>query len=486
MAIRDYAAAKGGMLIFLRRFFRENIGSVIVINLLLAAVAFAKDLLFAIYFGTTATADAFGLSFFIVDTLANGLIGSALAVACVPQFSKLLAVGEHGRLNRSFRKVAVAVGLGSVVVALLLGAAGRLITAWSGPGLSTGSSATAWKLLWLLLPIVVIMPVNAVLTSILQVWGKFNVPALGPVLFNFILLVVVGAAYGFGLPQAEGVYVFSVAIVLASMAMLACTGVGWLRYQAAAGKTRNARKPDASASRPIAERGDLGEIFRAFSLYLFILASTQSVLFFERYLASELGTGTIAGLTYAYRISQFPIWVFVAAVAAVALPSLSKWVAMNAWDRLLKQLRVTLLYILGITVPTAFVFYFFREPLIEMLFLRGSFDQSSLAVTSSLLAGYALTIVGQGVSAILLRYYLALGKMGAPLLIYCIAAAVNIGLDVIFVRQFGAIGLGYGAACGWGITAALLLIHLLMTLRSLDTKRGAPSHEKMLNHHTRL
>ncbi|HET6872195.1 MAG TPA: hypothetical protein VFH42_04320, partial [Sporolactobacillaceae bacterium] len=62
----------------------------ILMNLMLAISAFFKDVAFAHYFGTSSTADAYTLGFFIPDMIGNNLIAAALGVACIPIFSRLL------------------------------------------------------------------------------------------------------------------------------------------------------------------------------------------------------------------------------------------------------------------------------------------------------------------------------------------------------------------------------------------------------------
>ncbi|WP_461479591.1 murein biosynthesis integral membrane protein MurJ [Paenibacillus sp. PvR148] len=465
-----------------KRYFHENVGSLIVINLMLAAVAFLKDMVYAMYFGTTAAADALGLAYFITDTMANGLLAAALGAACVPQFAKLAALGKKERLRRTLRNTTGVVAFSTVLLAAGFVFLGQGMTEWIRPDLTPAEQMMSWNLLLILLPIVVFFPLSAVFASMLQVRGRFNIPAIGPVLFNIVLLVIIAWAYGVRIPQSYGVYVYAFSIVLGGLLMLLLTWYVWWRHR----KTMESEAVQVEMEKRGYDRLDASGISKVFVPYLFILISMYSVSFVERYLASQQGTGTISGLNYAYRVSQFPMWVFVAAVSAVVLPSMSKWISLREWTKIRKQMVTSLLWILAVTVPTAILFYTARDPLISLLFLRGSFDYTSLRTTSDMLAGFSLSIIGQGISTIILRFYLALGKMYVPLAIFIVSAAFNIVLDFYFIRIYGSPGLGYGAACGWGINALMLMICLFLTLRSQAKEKGAVTYEQVLGHHSRI
>lgn len=465
-----------------KRYFHENVGSLIVINLMLAAVAFLKDMVYAVYFGTTAAADALGLAYFITDTMANGLLAAALGAACVPQFAKLAALGKKEQLRQTMRNTIAVVVCSTMLLAAGFALVGQGMTGWIGPGLAPSEQVISRNLLLILLPILVFFPLSAVFASMLQVWGRFNVPAIGPVLFNAVLLVIIAGAYGFRIPQIYGVYVYAFSIVLGGLLMLLLTWYVWWKHR----KTMESEAVQVEMEKRGHDRLDASGISRVFVPYLLILISMYSVSFVERYLASQLGTGTIAGLNYAYRVSQFPMWVFVAAVSAVVLPSMSKWISLREWTRLRKQLVTSLLWILIVTVPTALLFYIARDPLISLLFLRGSFDEASLRTTSDMLAGFSLSIVGQGISTIILRFYLALGTMYVPLAIFIVSAAANIGLNFYLVPIMGSPGIGYAAACGWVINALMLIICLFLTLRSHAKEEGVLVYEQVLGHHSRL
>ena len=145
--------------------------------------------------------------------------------------------------------------------------------------------------------------------------------------------------------------------------------------------------------------------------------------------------GTLAGLNYAYRIAQFPNWVFVAAVTAVLLPALSRSAAAGGGGGSVKpELYRALGATLCLMLPSAAVLYFLREPIISLLFGRGAFDSHSVALTSELLAGYSLSVAFQVVSVLCLRYFLACGRLYGPAAVYLVSTVCTIVFDLLTVH----------------------------------------------------
>lgn len=114
----------------------KTISSVILINLLLALVSLGKDILLAGYLGTTAQADAFLLAYFIVDTVSNNLLASALGMAVIPVLASLHGSGEHCRLIKVARGIVMYTVVISTLLAFIMFGIRFGLIAWVGAGLS--------------------------------------------------------------------------------------------------------------------------------------------------------------------------------------------------------------------------------------------------------------------------------------------------------------------------------------------------------------
>ncbi len=438
---------------FRARYIQDStINRLIFIHLLLAAVAFFKDILLAVYFGTSEIADALMLAYFIPDTIGNNLMAAAIAVAYVPFFSTLLARERNDQLYQAIQQVIfIFLSISTAIIVLLI-LFGRSLLQLIGTGMDENLIQLCYQFFLIILPIILLYPLTMIATSILHTYHKFNLPALTQVLHNGVLFIFLLSLIMGKVPVRSGGYWMASAITLATLVM---TMIHW--YAIFKGKINFSLLYHTKTSYKFKQ---LSPILHEFWPYFLILISTQIVYFVDRYLASSLGTGTIAGLNYAFRVSQFPIWVFVAAVNAVILPSLSRASAMGDYQVLLTKFKQAMMIILSITIPVALIFFVFRVPLISLLFQRGAFNETSLSITSDILAGYSLAIVGQSATLVCIRYFLAVKKMIYPFMIMLLAALITIISDFLLVDWMGAGGIGYASFIGSIVSAGLLLYYL--------------------------
>lgn len=431
--------------------------SVFAINILLAVVAFGKDVLLASYLGTSAAADAFLLAFFLPDTIGNNLLAAAIGVACVPVFAHVKAVKSEEYLARLLNAVLLSV----VGLSVLLFAAGyfwrEAVLSYLASGLPEAVYRQCMHLYLLMLPGLLLYPLVTVLAALLQVYHRFVIPALAPVIFNACFLTGVVYCYQTGLAVEDGVYLIAAAVTCGAGAMFLLLGAGLVYYRVPVLRNQCVSVVQLKWQEI---KGDLSNIYGTFGPYLLILGTVQSVLFVERYLAAFIGTGCVAAVNYAYRLAQFPIWVFVLALGTVIYPLLAKTAALKQKIKFKQLLANTLQNVVAISLPFALALLVLRIPIITMLFYRGAFALDSVVLTAQILAGYAFAIVGQSITLILLRAMMVIGKMGLMLLSALSAAIINIGADVLFVNWYGAAGIGFGAALGAAANAGMALLIL--------------------------
>ena len=437
---------------------KNAVGTVLLINMMLAVIAMLKDMFFASYLGTSEAADAFWLAFFIPDTFGNNLLGNSLAIACIPVFSKLCANNEYRRLKSTVTLTALSFLLATLLLFLGLLTARSILLHKLGFGLDQDALQQSLTMFVIMLPSILLFPAISIGTAAMQVHDRFNLPALAPVMFNFVQLTVVFYLYSTSITVQAGIYFLSYSIPVAAASMLVLiifglrkSNIGTISF------------PLGSEIRQVFE--EVKKISKIFLPYLLIMLSLQVVYAVERYLASTLETGSIAALNYAFRIAQAPSWVFVAALITVIFPSMSKSVGLGLLEDFKNIFTRTLSLIFLITVPTAMCFYFLRIPIISILFQRGSFDMVSMQLTSKILAGFALGVVSQGVILVCLRMFLALGQTFRALFSFLLSASINITLDFILVEYLGSAGLGYGASIAALLNSILLLYLLQKTLK---------------------
>jgi len=444
--------------------YHGAVSAVIVVNLFLAATALFKDVFTASYLGTSSQADAFLLAYFLPDMAGNNILANALGIACVPVFSRLLASGNSSRLAKSVTGVILYFAVFSFLLTVFSFLARNLIIDNLGPGLDAGTRTLCAKLFVVMLPILAAYPVIATGSAVMQVYGRFVIPAAAPVVFNLFFLGGLLYCSLLAKPLHTGVYVISVSILAGVTAMLALIW-GSIRRN----RIRVLVRPKMSEF--LRPWQDVKDIFEIFFPYTLILMSSQLVFIVERYLASNLGVGTIAGLNYAFRLAQFPLWVFVSAVSVVVFPLMSRAAGTGRAGELKDTIGRSLRLVLIITVPLTICLFGLRVPVVSILLQRGSFEADSVQITAGILAGYALTVVSQGFSVICIRALLAFDRVLAALSAVLFSSGLNIVFDFYLVNVVGPAGLGYGAAAGALVNAAVLGFLLNRTLELDLNKR---------------
>lgn len=427
----------------------------ILFNLLLAFVAFLKDIVLASYFGTSDIADAINLAFFLPDTLGNNLIGAAIAVSSIPILTKLSLHEDPLLYRNTIQQLGTLVIAGTLLLLItLLFLFEPLIQLFQLK--ESEYSKTVFRYFLIMSPIICLAPLWLMGSSVLQATRKFIVAAITPVLFNFVLLITLLWCQWQGVPQTDGGEVFSFA---GTFGTLLCVIVTWIVI---------IRKQKWSLSiQAVNLKSDFTEVRKillTFTSYALILLFIQAGLFAERLFASSLETGTIAALTYAFRLSQFPLWVFIAAINTFILPTISMHLEKNDLHSLKHDLVKSLLFVVGSSCFISLVFFFFSEQIVSILFLRGSFTLESVQLTSTILKAYGLSIIGQSLYVFCTRYYVAQSKMRIPLVIGLVGSCLNIGLLFLFVPWLGAAGIGYAVAISSSFSGGLLLVYFIRNL----------------------
>lgn len=424
--------------------YSKLVAIVAVINIIQAVVALLKDMTMASYFGTNAKADAFTLAFFLTDTLGNNLIASTLAVICIPFFTKAYTKNDESELYDDLKLVNISFSILTIILAFgLFVFKNQIIGNFSG--FTRDTKTLCIQLLIILLPTIMLYPVVNAGVSYLQVKGEFIISSLPSVLFNFVFLLGISYCLTRKISVNNGIYIVSCSVLAAALAMVVF--VYWKIIK------------DKIKDRRVHKQGLTGitKVYKLFIPYFAVLLLSQIILYYERYLASLFHGGSVAALNYAYRLSQFPIWVFVSAIGTVLFPKMAKHNSEGDIKALNLVFENAILWVFILTMPVMFMLYILRVPIISILFLRGAFNSISLKFTAEILAGYSFAIIGQSISALCIKLYLAKDNIRTPLIIYIVSTIFNIILDTVLVSKIGIKGVGYGAAISSIINAAFMI-----------------------------
>jgi len=394
------------------------IGSLTMTSRVLGLV---RDILFAsVFFGRSL--DAFVLAF-TVPNLFRRLFGEgALSGALVPVLVGKINKGDREGAARLAVRVlgAVALGLGAVavavsvvagVVALAMGTAGRT-------GLVAGVLAVV-------MPYVVPICAAAVMMAFLNAHGRFAASAVSPVLLNIALIT---AAL-----LRPTVWSLAVAVLVGGALQFAVQFVAARRLGLPA-------RPEVELADP-----DLHRVGRALLPVVVGFAVFQINVLLDRLIAWLLipGDGAVGSLFLGNRLMQLPLAVFAIAIATAALPGLASHASRGEDGAFRSALRSGTRSILFWTVPAGIGLALLAEPLVALLFRRGSFLAAPWALekTGLVVIFYAPGLVAFGLAALYSRALYARGEQRSVVRAALASVAVNLVLNVGLVLVFNRVAL---------------------------------------------
>lgn len=421
---------------------KTSVALLAVVSLLPLAAGYAREAMAAFSLGTTASADAFAVALLYVDGISAVAAVGIASYALVPVFASMLT---RGRSAATFQLVET-VGLWVVAAMAPVVVVASFQPAWVvhllAPGftpeqallLSQLVPASAWSATFILL--------GAIAAGNLQARTDYSWPVIGRAILAFCVAAGLWTNSSHSLRGAAfGLVIGSGLQLVLQLWRLAKAGwvPAWPRWS----------HPDLAVT---------------LNLALPALAATLLTNVFmggaQSWIGSGLSEGSLSSVNYAQRTLNL-VSTLTMAIATVSLTEIS--LALRPGDdvesggvRLLGDCLETGVFLLA---PFVALMLVWAEPLLHLLFMRGSYDAVSLERTVSCLRWYALAIVPGFFNTILLRTQPALGRPWVLLRIATVWAVSTVGATALLLHLLSAAAIPAGflagqvAACIYGALA---------------------------------
>ncbi|MCQ9134903.1 murein biosynthesis protein MurJ [Streptomyces sp. IBSBF 2807] len=412
-----------------------------------ALLGLLRDQALARLFGAGSDTDAFLVAWTVPEFAATLLIEDGLAFALIPAFSMALARRSRGAPGDPVRALVAGtlprLSLAFVAVgALLIGTAPQLVEVLA-PGLP--DPALAVDCTRLTATCAVSFGLAGYCSAALRAHRRYVAPAAIYVAYNVGIIAgmyALGGRWGVR-SAAAGVAVGGVLMVLVQLPSLA----GRLRRRSGEGERASAAAQEAP--RPL-------DTALLATVLLFALCRQSQVLV-ERFLASQLPAGAISHLNYAQKVAQMPMILSVM-VCTVTFPVVARALAegdvARARDRVERDLALAAcIVLLGTAAVVACA-----PQMIEVLFQRGAFTARDTAATAGLMRVYALGLLGQTLTGVLVRSYFSAGRgTWYPVGAMACGIVVTSWIGAESVHAWGVYGIAAANAVGITVTALVLL-----------------------------
>jgi putative peptidoglycan lipid II flippase len=412
---------------------------------------FLRDVLLAAVMGTGWVADAFFVSFRFPNLFRALFAEGAFNSAFVPLFTKRLrAEGEASA--RRFSEEALAILFVGVTATVILA---EIFMPYLVKAIAPGFSAEPEKfrlavlLTRITFPYLVCMSLVALTAGILNAAGKFSAPAATPIVLNLVLIAVTmfAAASGFyDQPQAGIIQAWGVAIA----------GFAQLLYVAWAARNLGM---DPGFRRPRLTPG----VRRLLVLAVpgLVTGGINQVNIFIGTMIASLQASAVSFLYYADRINQLPLGMVGIAIGVVLLPTLSKHLADQDEAGAMASQNRSLEFALLLTLPAAVALIVIPNPIIQVLFQRGSFTATDTVQVSAALAAFACGLPAFVMTKVFLPGFFAREDTSTPMRFAAVSVGVNIGGSLLMFPALGHVGIAIATSLSGWTNAILLSVTLI-------------------------
>lgn len=183
----------------------------------------------------------------------------------------------------------------------------------------------------------------------------------------------------------------------------------------------------------------------------------------DRIFASLLGEGVTSALSYANRVQLIFYTLTTSVFLSVCYPRMNRCFAEHDREMGMHYVRKGVMLAAYISIPVTGGLFLFAQPVITLLFERGSFTAQSTAMTAGCLAFYALGIPFYALRETAAKALGANMEQRKILKNTAISVAFNILLNLALYRPLGYIGL----ALATSLTGLLVSVLAILDLRRM-------------------
>jgi len=414
-------------------------------------IGFLKNILGAYYFGTSGAMDAYLLALLLPD------VAMQLARTGAFNFIPLFAAERRRDEEEAWRAARAMLGYW---LALLMGA---LVVAWLllpvalpllAPGFDEGRRRVTLELARVLLLMAASVGAGRILAIVLHAERRFVAAGASEVAFQAGSTAFLVAAHGIGIEALALAQVFG----------------GFLQFLVVA----VALRPRGRLLRPSLDfaSGPVRRLIRL-SLPVYLGDTGDKVnLVVTRAFASLLPAGAVSGLQYAYTPVEGIHRMLAGPLTAALFPFLSSRFAESDQRGARLSLGRALVTVVFVFAPFAAVAWLVADPLVVVLFERGSFDVRSSGLTASALRLYAPAVLALALNELIGSSFHARQDTLTPMRAGFVRVAGN---AVLCAALTPALGLR-GIALATTLALAAKLAYLVASLRGVFAPAEARRH----------
>ena len=407
-------------------------------------LGYLRDILIAIFLGTSFLADAFFVAFRIPNTFRRLFSEGTFNAAFVPSYSSEILKGK-AKSNKFASEVFNLLFLILLILVLLVQIFMPAFVSLIAPGFSEDNEKMqlAINLTRITFPFLLLISLASFFAGILNSYNRFAEAAAAPIILNIILIIVLLFSK---LLNDNLVYYLSYAVTLA----------GLLQFIFLYFFVRKFFKIKFHLSFEISKKVKV--FFKKLLPSIFSSGVTQINILVGTIIAS-FQASAVSYLYYADRIYQINLAIAGIAIGVVILPQLSKHIAQKNKKKIDLIQNKALELSLFLSLPATIALLIGSEQIISALFGYGQFTEVSVANSAKALYYFALGLPAFAFIKVFSNFFFANQDTKTPFYISFISVVLNILISVYFFRTVGFIIIPIATSISsWFNTIALFFI----------------------------
>ncbi len=391
-------------------------------TLISRVLGYLRDILIAIFLGTTIYADAFFVAFRLPNTFRRLFAEGTFNAAFIPSYSN--AISKSKKEGKVFADEVFNLLLYILIfLIILVEIFTPFIVYLIAPGFYDDSEklSLAIEFTRITFPFLIFVSLSSLLSGILNTNNKFAAAAAAPISLNIILILSLLISFYLGSNIAKNL---SIGVTLS----------GVIQFIILIIFTKKFYFPSLKLSLKL--KRNIKNFFHKLLPSIFSAGITQINIMIGTIIAS-FQTGAVSYLYYADRIYQINLAIAGIAVGTVVLPNLAKKIKINKKKYINSLQNKSLELSLALSLPAAFGLFIASEDIVNSLFGYGSFNQKDIENTASALKYFALGVPAFALIKVLSSFYFARNNTKIPFYISILNMTINVLISISFFKEYG-------------------------------------------------
>jgi len=385
-------------------------------------LGYFRDILIAIFLGTTIYADAFFVAFRLPNTFRRLFAEGTFNAAFIPSYTAE-KIKSTIRGKKFADEVLTLLIFGLLTIVLIVEIFTPYVVYLIAPGFTDDNTKfnLAVDLTRITFPFLALVSLSSFFAGILNSENKFAAAAAAPIFLNLILILSLVISYYFKLDYALNL---SYGVSLSGLIQLIFLIFFASKYY----------KPSLVLKNKVRQKVKfflkklLPSIFSSGVIQISILVGT---------IIASFQAGAVSYLYYADRIYQINLAIAGIAVSTVSLPILSKLIKNKKTNQANKIQNKSLELSLLLSLPASIALIIGSEEIVNALFGYGSFTENDIVQTSLALKYFGYGIPAFAVLKIFANFFFARDNTMTPFKVSTIVVTINIVISVLFFRHIG-------------------------------------------------